>query len=474
MSTNGSATLDRVPGSGSAVLLGPALPAPDPVEDTDVDADVTATAEQHQAEPEPEPELPADVAVPDGSKVTPEPLPEPDPVPATTGTADEWQPAPGSKAETIAEKRRQRRKDADARFERRQARKAARTRGEWNTWYDKSLARIKAAPDNILGSLSGMTFVSALIGSGLGQLSYWSTKFPFAVAIFFALTFEFGMVGMSRKARLRREQQASATAMRGLSWCAALGAGALNFFHLSDPAVVVRFAWINGGKPLFHGSPALGTSFAAITAIGFLVHEVSEYYHVTDRLRAAAKISEPKPIGFGRWVFYSDHAWRTKKLLIDQPTLTVEQAWERTRKPRPARPGARVGYAIGRKVGGKRIKVAPPTPVGKAAPAKQSTAGTAGPSDHPETPPAESNTEQTGPTLRAVESTLKGRSAQRKQKSRRKGRTSKVDYLAAAREHFANLPDGAITVGTVVEAVGCARSTASGIANDLKAERQSA
>ena len=92
------------------------------------------------------------------------------------------------------------------------------------------------------------------------------------------------------------------------------------------------------------------------------------------------------------------------------------------------------------------------------------------PDGQPSPGPTEDDTEQTAPTLHAVDSPQKPRTARHK----RKRRPSRQEYLATARERFATAPVEAITVGTVVDATGCARSTASGIANELKAERQTA
>lgn len=176
--------------------------------------------------------------------------------------------------------------------------------------------------NNIVGHMSDAAFVTGLLGSGLGQLSYWTTMFPFAMALSFALTFELAMVGISRRVRQRRIKELPAGALHFIGWLAALGAAGWNLIHLSDPNVVVRFSLINGGEPLFHGGQVVGWSFATIALLGFLIHEQSEKYHVEDALAGQGK--KIQRIGPARVLNYPSVSWAVWRNKVADPSLDVD------------------------------------------------------------------------------------------------------------------------------------------------------
>lgn len=183
-------------------------------------------------------------------------------------------------------------------------------------------AWLSARWNGLIGHMSDAAFMTGLLGSGLGQLSYWATKFPFVMALSFALTFEMAMVGISRRVRNRRIQELPAGALHTIGWGAALGASGWNLIHLSDPTVVVRFAWINGGAPLFTGGPVVGASFATLALIGFLIHEQSEKYYVEDAL--AAKGRKIQRIGAARFLNYPRVSWKVWRTKIADPSVDVD------------------------------------------------------------------------------------------------------------------------------------------------------
>lgn len=181
---------------------------------------------------------------------------------------------------------------------------------------------VSESKNAVVGNMASAAFVTGLLGSGLGQLSYWTTKFPFWLAISFALTFELAMVGISRRVRIRKINELPAGALHFIGWMAALGAAGWNLIHLSDPTVVVRFDEINGGAPLFHGGPVVGASFATLAMLGFLIHEQSEKYHVEDAL--ARKGRKIQRIGAARAVNYPVVSWTVWRNRVADPTLDVD------------------------------------------------------------------------------------------------------------------------------------------------------
>lgn len=214
-------------------------------------------------------------------------------------------------------------------------------------WVAKVGGWISGRWNAAIGSMASAAFVMGLFGSGLGQLSYWSTKFPFWLAMCFAMTFELAMVGIARRVRQRKIAELPAGAMHFIGWCAAMGAAGWNFIHLSDPNVVVRFALINDGAPLFHGGPVVGASFGTIALLGFLIHEQSEKYHVEDAL--ARKGKKIQRIGAARAINYPRVSWTVWRNRVADPTLDIDAEFLRVLSAKR----------------GEKVLAAPPPPAGK-------------------------------------------------------------------------------------------------------------
>lgn len=195
-------------------------------------------------------------------------------------------------------------------------------RGEGSGWLSRVSGWLSARWNGAVGNMADVAFATGLLGSGLGQLSYWSTLFPFWLAMSFALTFELAMVGISRRVRNRRINELPAGALHAIGWGAALGAAGWNLVHLSDPSVVVRFDLINGGAPLFQGGPVVGASFATLAMLGFLIHEQSEKYHVEDAL--ARKGRKIQRIGLARVLNYPGVSWRVWRTKVADPSVDVD------------------------------------------------------------------------------------------------------------------------------------------------------
>lgn len=229
-------------------------------------------------------------------------------------------------AGVLAEYSEQRRASKEAAIERRLRLAEARATGQLTTWIGRSLESARALPGRLLAGGVGLGWLMALVGSAVGQLTWWATQFPLWLAAAFALAFEAIMIGAGRRARDRRMKHRPAGALRLVAWSAAAVAAALNWVHLSNPRTHVSVF-----DEDLAGSPALGAAFALFTAAGFLVHELAENAAVNDALRDAGII---QPLG-KRWLFVA-HAIRARLKLIDQPALTVDEAWELTRRSRKA------------------------------------------------------------------------------------------------------------------------------------------
>lgn len=232
----------------------------------------------------------------------------------------------------------QRRANRRERFDRKMIRAQAAAAGSYRSVWGRCGAAVRRIPGRILGAGVSIGWLMALIGSGVGQLAWWSSQFPLWLAGAFAVAFEAIMIGAGRKARERRMRRRPALSLRLVALSAAITGAALNWFHLSDPRTV-----ISAFGSTIVGSLQLGAAFALFTAAGFLVHELAENAAVNDALRDHDYIH---PLG-ARWLFILS-AVRTKLLMIDQPQLSTEQAWQQVRRPRRPRRTARAAFAVGR------------------------------------------------------------------------------------------------------------------------------
>lgn len=222
----------------------------------------------------------------------------------------------------VAELGRQHRANAQARHERRQQARDRRTGRRTATAEAQTGpgAWIRALPGRLQEGGVQIGYAMALAGSGVGQVSWWGAQFPLLIASSFALSFEAIMIGASRRARRLRRKGHSALGLRLIAWSAAAFGAGLNWFHLRDPHTVLTI-W---GQTI-HGSPALGAAFAAFTALGFLTHEVSTSSDVRQELIANGYL---RPLGLKRWLPpFTKRAWQARLLLIENPALSVEEAW---------------------------------------------------------------------------------------------------------------------------------------------------
>lgn len=240
-------------------------------------------------------------------------------------------------AGAIAELGEQCRANATARHERRQHSRDRRSVRRGSTTGDGWLSRSLAHGQRSLGEIA---FVMALIGSAFGQTLWWAStlNIPSAFALSFSATFEAIMLGADRRAMDRRRRHRNATTLRALSWLFAGVAAWMQLSHFSTPGVVAEVFGMQ-----IHGSLQLGIAFTALTIGGFLIHTLSGNARVNDTLIDEGYI---RPLGAGRWT-YPLRAFRARRLLVDQPHLTVEQAWERTRTPRRGSHSARAAYRLG-------------------------------------------------------------------------------------------------------------------------------
>jgi hypothetical protein len=222
---------------------------------------------------------------------------------------------------------------ADAKAVRRNGSAGPATRGGILGW-------LRDLPTHALGIGVTVGWLMALAGSAVGQLAWWSSEFPWWIACLFALTFEAIMVGAGARARARRVKGRPAATLRMVSLGAAAMAAVMQVVHLGDPTTK-----INLFGHVITGSPALGWAFFGFTVAGFAVHELSEAAAINDRLREQGIA---KPLG-KRW-FFLRHAIRARLLLIDQPHMSVDEAWRLTarRSDGTESGGYRAGFAAGR------------------------------------------------------------------------------------------------------------------------------
>ncbi len=229
----------------------------------------------------------------------------------------------------------------------------------FTAWRVKSMAGLKRAMGNV-------AFLMALIGSGFGQTMWWAsqTGAPIWFVLSFAITLECGMVGADAEATRRRRMHRSATTLRLVSWSLAAFATGSQVAHFSVDGVVARF-----GETEIQGSPQLGIGFGLITLSGFLIRTLSENARVNDALLDDGYI---RPLGAARWLNFPRVAWATRRLLIDQPHLDVEEAWQQCRRRRGSRTSwtSRAAYMLGRRRGVQehsasvraRAQTSPPVP----------------------------------------------------------------------------------------------------------------
>lgn len=377
-----------------------------------------------------------------------------------------------SKAAAAAERRKDREHKQELKDQKRRGRDLApRTSSEG--LLARSAARVRRG-------LGEGAFYLGIAGAVLGQTMWWSStlKLPPYLAIAFSAAIEAMMISADQIAMDRRRSGRPAASLRILSWVLAAVSAGMLYTHFSRPGVVATMF----GEPIY-GGPGVGAAFAALTTGAFVFHTFAGNARVNDTLRDKGLI---KPLGGARWLHYPQHALRAKRMLIDRPHLSVEQAWEATRAPRRATTSARGAYRLGvlrtLLVWLPYMRVNPtaavPAQTEQTPTAPQEQEQQQEQEEREDSPvvPDEDDTERTIPALRAVGSTATPRSssADRPKRATRKAqgvRASREEYIALARRYFAAHPEEPITVSRVEKAAGCSRATASQIANILKGER---
>lgn len=320
--------------------------------------------------------------------------------------------------------------------------------------------RIKAGSYWFKRNMVHAAYWMSIAMSGYGQTSFFAGwlglgngPLDLARAALGAVFLEMVMVGANGYAMYHRTHHPESgwLPIRIFAYLVCVGGAALNYAH-------------------FVNEPGMAAMFAGATLAGFILQDITGHLKVRVLLMQERRMPERQKIGALRWVIYRSDAYQVWKSLVADPDLKVDDEFRRV---------------LLRKQG-KPVDDETAEPTATAEPAEQGTPHESAPTPEPEPEPApkpveskttvpdETDTEKTVPTLRAIGSNRAPRSTGTRSKSskgKNSGRTSRSEYLQLAREHFADKPDSAISVANVANAVGCAQSTASGIARDLKAER---